>query len=199
MADRSRTMDIAGPASREGSVLTLAFRSRWYNGAMAESERRALALGDLSHDVGGWAVTKAREIAEDEFADLERKIAFVVDLVSQDDYRRLLAAVRRFDALLATVRGELETEERLSPRSAAAFPLDLAAVTEAARRLEAALAANIDETAQLPRQLVTAFHDVRHGICASGPYLLAYEFARRASGGDVMLVVSEGEVDFKGH
>ena len=143
---------------------------------MVDSERRVWTVGGLSHDAG-WTVTKACELVKREFAELERKIAFLLDLASHDDYGRLLAAVRRFDALLATAREELEREERLSPPSAAAFPLDLAAVTEAARRLEAALAAKIDAAAQLPRQLVTAFHDVRHGIRASGPYLLAYEFA----------------------
>jgi hypothetical protein len=165
---------------------------------VVDSERRVWTVGGLSHDAG-WTVTKACELVKREFAELERKIAFLLDLASHDDYGRLLAAVRRFDALLATAREELEREERLSPPSAAAFPLDLAAVTEAARRLEAALAAKIDAAAQLPRQLVTAFHDVRHGIRASGPYLLAYEFARPASSGDVMLVLREGKVHFEGH
>ena len=166
---------------------------------MVDSEPRVWTVGGLSHDDAGWTVTKTRELAKPEAAELERKIAFVVDLASQGDYGRLLAAVRRFDALLTTAREELETEERLSPRSATAFPLDLAAVTEAGRRLETALAAKINAAAELPRQLVTAFHDVRQGIRASGPYLLAYEFARRASSGDVMLVPREGAVHFEGH
>ena len=166
---------------------------------MVDSEPRVWTVGGLSHDDAGWTVTKTRELAKPEAAELERKIAFVVDLASQGDYGRLLAAVRRFDALLTTAREELETEQRLSPRSATAFPLDLAAVTEAGRRLETALAAKINAAAELPRQLVTAFHDVRQGIRASGPYLLAYEFARRASSGDVMLVLREGAVHFEGH
>lgn len=152
-------------------------------GCDGRGKRRVWTVGGLSHDDGAWTVTKARELAEDEFAELERKVAFVVDLASQGDYGRLLAAVRRFDALLATTREELETEGRLSLRSAAALPLDLAAVAEAARRLETALAEKIDAAADLPQQLATRFHDVRDGIRASRPYLLAYEFARRASSG----------------
>jgi hypothetical protein len=196
---RSAHRALAAALREEKARSRLALRSHWYKGAMVDSERRVWTVGGLSHDDAGWTVTKTRELAKPEFAELERKIAFLVDLASQDDYGRLLAAVRRLDALLATAREELDREERLSPCSAAAFPLDLAAVTEAARRLEAALAAKIDAAAQLPRQLVTAFHDVRHGIRASAPYLLAYEFARRASSGDVMLVLREAEVHFEGH
>jgi len=163
---------------------------------MAGNERRVWTVGGLSRDDAGSTVTKARELPEDEFAELERKIAFVVDLASQSDYGRLLAAVRRFDALLATARRELETEGRLSPRSAAALPLDLAAVTEAARRLEAALAEKIDAAADLTQQLVAAFHGVRHGMRASGSCLVAYEMARRAS--QVRLILRDGAVHFEG-
>jgi hypothetical protein len=165
---------------------------------VAEGESRVWTVGGLSHDDGAWKVTKARELAEDEFAELERNVAFVVDLASQEDYGRLLAAVRRFDALLAIARGELENEGRLSPRSVAALPLDLVAVAEAARRLETALAEKIDAAADLSQQLATRFHDVHHGIRASRPYLLAYEYVHRASSGQARFVLREGAVHVEG-
>jgi len=37
------------------------------------------------HDDGGWTVSKARELPEDEFTELADRIAFDVDLASQAD------------------------------------------------------------------------------------------------------------------
>jgi hypothetical protein len=82
-------------------------------------ERRTWTIGGLSRDDAGCTVTKVREITEVEFAELERKVTFVVELASQTDYGRLLAAVARLDALLEVAREELEAEGRPSPRSAA--------------------------------------------------------------------------------
>lgn len=165
---------------------------------MADSERRVWTVGGLSSDDAGWAVSKARELAEEEFAGLENKVAFVTDLASQEEYGRLLATVARFDELLETAGGELETNRQLSPRSAAALPLDLAAVIEAAQRLEAALAATVDAASDLPPQLVTCFHDVHQRIRASGPYLIAYEMSRRAAAGELVAVRRDGVVRFEG-
>jgi len=160
-------------------------------------ERRTWTIGGLSRDDAGCTVTKVREITEVEFAELERKVTFVVELASQTDYGRLLAAVARLDALLEVAREELEAEGRPSPRSAASLPLDLAAAVEAARRLEALLADKIDAAADLPPQVVSAFHGLRHGIRASGPYLVAYELADR--GGQIKLVLRDRAVHFDGH
>jgi hypothetical protein len=55
---------------------------------MVDTERRVWTVGGLSYDDAGWTVTKARDLANPEFAELERKIAFVVDLASQSDYER---------------------------------------------------------------------------------------------------------------
>jgi hypothetical protein len=171
-------------------------RCHWYNGAVAASERRVWTVGGLGHSDTGWTVTSARELPEGEFAELERKVAFVVELSSQSDYGRLVAAVRRFNALLTTAQEELEADGRLSPRVTAALPLDLVAVAEAARRLEATLAEKIDEATDLPEQSASAFRGVRHGIRASGAYLIAYEMARRAA--EVRLVLRDGTVFFDG-
>jgi hypothetical protein len=165
---------------------------------MADSKRPVWTVGGLSRDDAGWAVSNARELGEDEFMELERKIAFVLDLASQRDYNRLLAAVARFDALVAAALEELATERQLSQRSAAALPLDLAAIAEAARRLETALAEKVDAAVDLPPHLVDAFCDVRHSIRASGPYLLAYEMSRRAAASDLTLVLRDGAVHFEG-
>jgi hypothetical protein len=169
--------------------------------AMAASERRVWTVGSLSRDGSDdadWVVGKARELGEDEFADLENKVAFVADLASQEEYGRLLTTVARFDALLKVAEGELETNRQLSPRSVTALPLDLAAVIEAAQRLEVVLAANVDAASDLPTQLVTYFHDVRQHIRASGFYLIAHEISRRAVGGELSVVLRDGAVHFEG-
>ena len=159
-------------------------------------ERRVWTIGGLSRDDAGCAVTEAHKVTEVEFAELERKVTFVVELASQRDYGRLLAAVARLDALLEIAREDLETEGRLSPRSAAALPLDFTAVVEAARRLETALTDKIDAAADLPPQVASAFHGVCHGIRASGSYLVAYELADR--GERIKLVLRDGAVHFDG-
>jgi len=148
---------------------------------MAGSTRRLWTIGGLSRDDAGWRIVNELEITDVEFAELEDKISFVLGLASQSDYGRLLSAARRFVALLETAQSELEADGQLSPRSAAALPLDFPAVTEAARQLEAVLAKKIDDTEGLPQHLVRTFHEVRHGIRASNAYLVAYEMADCAS------------------
>jgi hypothetical protein len=69
-------------------------------------ERRAWTIGGLSRDDAGCTVTKAHEITEVEFAELERKVTFVIELASQTDYGRLLAAVARLDASPEAAREE---------------------------------------------------------------------------------------------
>jgi hypothetical protein len=163
---------------------------------MASREGSAWTIGGFGRDDAGWTVSRVRDITEVEFAELERKARLVVDLASQSDYGRLLSAVRRFDALIQTAHRELEAEQRLSPGTAAALPLDFVAVTEAARRLEETLAEKIDAATDLPEELATAFRGFRQGMRASTSYLVVYEMADRVS--ELNLVLRDGAVHFEG-
>jgi len=163
---------------------------------MDEHTRRIWAVGALAHEGGQWQVTHARELSNDQFTELQRRTLFITDLVSQEDFGRVVDAVARWQRLVQLARDELMRDDRVSRETGDAVALDLPAVVHAADRLETGMAERVRDAGEVPGDALRAFADVRHSIRASAPYLLTHELARRSASSGVDLVLTGNAVYF---